>query len=474
MSSNSGVIVNRANETSPFFAAIKSRNSKSLPELYSSEVNTEAAAQSRVEVESSSAVGYSRTMRISLPRYGVLNQVYLHSRFGGSTTSGTAANTTGVNSIPFIGAFAFREVRLVYNGSVLEKFSPFSIISDLWKHADENERHHLVEMLGGLEHDASGALGFSHTANKSLMKNSQRCLNTTASGTTPYKGVQDFYLPLQFWFDAIHSPNRGLDLSVLANEVILEVDVEASSNIWLKIVNSGSETATIPEITNVSAVCYLTEFDQETEKMYRSLTYQPGAAPVTQIGYQSEHVVVANNVSRATAIDIKLNQFVGQVYKLVVYAVLTDAYTTNKNRFRPVSLSEIQLRAVGTNIFNQDNLTDKEAILESYRGKSKFKILGTVKTGNANEYTICNPGHIYELNLKKPMDLSKVSASGSMALGQLSVPSLRVVVEQVADYGSEANIAGGNVDVHVVAYSTALYSYATNTSGSTNIRVITN
>ena len=88
--------------------------------------------------------------------------------------------------------------------------------------------------------------------------------------------------------------------------------------------------------------------------------------------------------------------------------------------------------------------------------------------------TICNPGHIYELTLKKPMDFSKVSASGSMALGQLSVPSLRVVCETVADYGSEANIVGANVDVHVVAYSTALYSYATNTSGSTNIRVITN
>ena len=60
MSSNSAVVVNRSNSVSPFYQALKSRNSKSMPELYSAEVNTEASAQSVVEVESSSTAGYSR------------------------------------------------------------------------------------------------------------------------------------------------------------------------------------------------------------------------------------------------------------------------------------------------------------------------------------------------------------------------------------------------------------------------------
>ena len=92
MSSNSGTVINRTNETSPFFNALKSRNSKSLPELYSQEINTEAAAQSRVEVEASSNPGYNRTMRIELPRYGILNRLYLHSTFAAS--SGTQSVPT--------------------------------------------------------------------------------------------------------------------------------------------------------------------------------------------------------------------------------------------------------------------------------------------------------------------------------------------------------------------------------------------
>lgn len=485
MSSNSGVIVNRANQTAPFFAALKSRNSKSLPQLYSSEVNTEAAAQSRVEIESSSASGYSRTMRISLPRYGLLNQLYLHTQFGGTTTTGTAAETNGVNSVPFIGAMAYREIRLMYNGAVLQKFSPFTIVADLWKTASESDKHHLTEMLGAIDVDASGALIHDHNNSgiRTGMKNSGRHLTATAAGSAAVSnggggGISDYYLPLHFWFDAKLSGNRALDLSVLANEVILEVDVESPGNIWDQINSSGLTTST-PAINNINAVCYLTELDHETEKQYRSLTYQPGGAPMSQIGYNTEHVIVAGGQAHgaaSTPVEVKLNQFTGQVFKLVVFAVLKDDFATNKHRFRPVSIEQIQLKAVGTNIFNQDNLNNKEAILESYRNGGNFTILPSSKAGRADEYVKCNPGHIYELSLKTPMDFSKVSASGSMALGQLSVPSLRVQLNGTAatDFGADANVATAAVDIHVVAYSTCLYSYNTNTSGSTNIRQIAN
>ncbi len=468
MSSNSGTIINRSNATAPFLNAIKSRNSKSLPELYSAEVNTEPMAQSRVEVESSSNPGYNRTIRVSLPRYGVLNRLYLRTQFGASTyTEGTSV---GVQFVPFIGALAYREIRLMYNGSVLAKLNPLTILSDFWKHESRGNKRKLQELLGAFNGSvATGSLPSS--GDKTSGTNAKRQVVDSTND-----GLQDFYLPLDYFFSAKLSPNRGLDLSVLANECILECDVESSSNCWNII-----GTATVPEITNVSAVCYLTEFDVETEKQFRSLQYQAGGSPLTQLAFDTNHVIVASNVSHSssdTIIDVKLNQFTGQVYKLCVFATLTDNYASNKHRFRPGVLKELQLKATGSNLYNSDTLCDKESILESYHNGGDFY---AVNEDDDSFHTMitCNPNHIYEINFKHPYDFSKVSASGSIAMGQLSVPSLRCVVaggtsKSGHDYGDQNNVLGGNVDIHVVAYMTTLISYNTNTSGSTHIRQIMN
>ena len=518
MSSNSGIIVNRSNSVSPFYQALKSRNSKSMPELYSAEVNTEASAQSVVEVESSSSAGYSRTVRIELPRYGLLNRLYLHTRY--SEAGGTVDNTNYARPVPFIGAMAIREARLMYNGATLQKTDGFSIVSDLWKNSNDKERKHLQELLGAFDIE-DGTLA-NHTANKYGDIIAAR----SVKGLIAHDGTQDFYCPLDFYFSAKHSPNRALDLSVLASPVTLEIDYESEANCW----SEKGATATVPTVTNVSAVCYLTELDMEVEKSYRALSYQAGGSPLTQIAFNQERVIVATGLTHSTTdtvIDIKLNQFTGNVFKLCVFAVLADNYATNDHRIRPGSIKEIQIKATGTNIVNQDNLSNKEAILESYHTGGEFLPLaqdlgaiggatntndiifthsgnktngGTKIMTDANATTIqlsafanaiagvvrgtdwdynitCNPQNFYEITFKKPYDMSKVSASGSCSFGALSVPSLRVTVAGSANngqFGSKPNVLGAACDIHCVAYSTSLMSYNTNSSGSTNIRMIAN
>lgn len=474
MSSNSGVIVNRSNDTSPFFQALQSRNSKSLPELYSAEVNTESAAQSVVEVESSSAAGMSRTVRIELPRYGLLNRLYLHTRFAAAVGTASAANY--ISQIPWLGAMIIKEARLSYNGATLQKTDGFQIVADIMKNGTAHELRHLQELLGGYDAN-SGSLG-AHAASKfgnATGTGVGTSARSIAGGSGANDGKQDFYCPLDFYFSAKHSPNRALDLSVLSSPVILEIDIEASSNVFK---GQGTGVAA-PLITNVSAMCYMTELDLEVEKNYRALSYQAGGSPLTQIGFNTERVVVASSISVANpdkVVDVQLNQFTGNIYKLIVYAVKSDNFGSNLTRIRPGIIQEIQLKATGTNIVNQDNLQNKEAILESYHtGGNFYPLAGNTPYVNIN----MSPGNFYELNFKKPYDMSKVSNSGSVALGQLSVPTLRVVLQghtNTGQFGSAPTPLGStyDADIHVIAYSTSLMSYNTNASGSTSIRMISN
>ena len=502
MSSNSGTIINRTNETSPFFNALKSRNSKSLPELYSAEINTEAAAESRVEVESSSNPGYNRTMRIELPRYGILNRLYLHSTF--SAAAGTHAVAAYCTNVQNIGAVMFNECRIVYNGATIAKLSNEGIISDLYKHSGDAEIEKLIELLGGYE--GPGV----HVVNARYIDGSTATSldadpNTAVNGVIAKHSVnpaqrsitaQDFYCPLDFWFSAKHSSNRGLDCSVLSSPIFLEVDVQAQAKLWAQ----QGTALTLPTLTNLQAICYLTELDPEVEKQFRSITYAPGGAPLTQIGFQEEHVIVASNqgisASGDTVVEVKLNQFSGNVFKLVVYAQNSAALSIAglMSSVKPLAIKEIQLKATGTNIYNADQLGDKESILNSYHDGGRFcGARGSFATANnahpihLEDKCMIVPDHFYELNFKKPYDYSKVSASGSVSMGQLSVPSLRVVINE-SDVGAFAYGSPGTgaatlrpegapataVDIHVVAYSTALMSYQTNSSGSTNIRMIQN
>ncbi len=508
MSSNSGVIINRSNETSPFFQALKSRNSKSLPELYSAEVNSESAAQSVVEVESSSNPNFGRTLRIELPRYGLLNRLYLHTTFG--PAAGTHSTSHYSQQIPFLGAMCIREARLMYQGATLQKTNGFTIVSDLWKHASEREKKHLQELIGAFD-APTGTVTGANTASKYGAVIPGRYV---PGGSGDDNGKNDFYCPLDFYFSAKHSPNRLLDLSVLANPVILEIDMESQSNCFAK---TNAAITALPTLDNVSAMCYLTELDVEVEKNYRALSYQAGGSPLTQLAFNTEHVLVESNITldaNDVTVDVKLNQFTGSVYKLVIFATKHDAFATGQPfRFRPSAIKEIQVKATGTNIVNQDNLQSKEALLESYHGGGDFYPIGTKNTSallssqfsaqssasavvSAAEYAAvgntildaargiewnhnitCNPHNIYEVNFKKPYDMSKVSASGSVAMGQMSVPSLRVVLSGDTDngqYGAQTLLLGAAADLHVIAYTTSLVSYNTNSSGSTNIRMIQN
>ena len=138
-----------------------------------------------------------------------------------------------------------------------------------------------------------------------------------------------------------------------------------------------------------------------------------------------------------------------------------------------------------------DSLDKKQDILESYHNGGDFYSLfdrPSVASGGSITHFVegqqwedavsCNPNNFIDITFKHPYDFSKVSASGSCAFGQLSIPSLRVKVGGTT--AGASNFSGGNtggaatVDLHVIAYTTTLISYNTNTSGSTNLRMIQN
>ena len=474
MSSNAGTVINRTNQHSPFFNALSSRNSKSIPELYSAENNSEPTAFSKVEVETSSSVGYSRTVRCVLPRYGLLNKLYVHSSFGPGTHATISGATHQIQSVPFIGAAFCSEYRLMYAGSVLARLHPETIIANLWKHGTQREKSKLVELLGAFENIAAGTPSAGKFSASSTVANKSRW----AVGTGQDTGICEFYVPLDFWFSSKWSNNRPLDLSILAGEVTLEMDIEASSNCFIL---DGSST-TLPPITNVSAICYLSEQEASTESAFRSLTYNM-SSPLTQIAYDTDHIIAAGAIAHTyevdTVIDIKLNAFQGLVQKLVVYVTEADNFATNRHRMRPLNIKEIQLKSTGSNIVNLDKLDEKEDILESYHNGGDF--YGLAQTDYVGELIQMNPNNIHELVFKRPYDFSPVSNTGAISLGQMSVPTLRIKMNGKENYGftyptqhGYVGTASGSkpLDVHVIAYYTTLISYNTNSAGSTSIRQI--
>ena len=247
MSSNSATVINRTNQHSPFFNALASRNSKSIPELYSAENNSEPTAFSKVEVETSSSVGYSRTIRTILPRHGMLNKLYVRSVFGPGAHATISGATHQIQAVPFLGAAFCSEYRLMYSGSVLCRLHPETIISNLWKHGTQREKSKLVEMLGGFEVIAAG----TPVANK-FAANAVANKSRWAVGTGQNTGICEFYVPLDFWFSSKWSNNRPLDLSILAGEVTLEMDIQAQSNCFI---TTGSEIEPSSCLKYITIMC---------------------------------------------------------------------------------------------------------------------------------------------------------------------------------------------------------------------------
>jgi len=469
MSSNAGTVINRTNQHSPFFNALSSRNSKSIAELYSAENNSEPIAFSKVEVETSSSVGYSRTVRTVLPRYGVLNRLYVRSVFGpGSFT--VTGSTNSISAVPFLGAMFCSEYRLMYGGSVLARLHPETIVAQLWKHSTDREKSKLVELLGAFDR-TTGDMSTAALLGKFVAAQSGRW--TPVNSAKP--GICEFYCPLDFWFSSKFSNNRGLDLSILAGEVTLEMDIQAQSNCFIT-----QGTTVFPPISNVSAVCYMSEMEASTEAAYRSLTYNM-SSPLTQIAYDTDHIVALgsalNTIGQNTVFDVKLNAFQGLVQKLVIYVTEEDDLATNHHRMRPLGIKEIQLKSTGSNIVNLDNLDTKEDILESYHNGGDFRPVNVADY--VGDSVTFNPNNIHELVFKRPYDFSPVSNTGAISLGQMSVPTLRIVMNGGSQIGHvdtnngyTASSGDKKLDVHVIAYYTTLISYNTNSAGSTSIRQI--
>jgi len=479
--------------------------------LYASEVNTASQAKSRVRLVSSSNPGYSRTLRIPLGRYGMLNRLFLHTTWsaGGGTLSTT---TVGTEPVPAIGAFCWSECRLVSQGATIAKIDPYTLVAELMTNSSDEDLKKHQELLGLF--DCKGSAGVAGDADKDARNPALRVI----AGTAPNDGITHYYCELPFWFSRRN--NLALDLGILANEVQLEIDIESQSNIWKEIGSAGDHT--FPALSEAEVLCYITELDDATEKEFRSLTYSPGQ-PVTQLAYNNSHSLVGSAIDHAsssvnTKFALKLNQFSGLVQKLYVFGVTTDTFQTNSHRFRPIQLSNLKLTANGSEIYKLEELTNKEDIVEALVNQTRWRgssigatcVTGTNKVtfGQSGDVAYTNtaptnaqatafanaiikevedqnyqgiqdfsfvPNHVYVISFKNPFDFSKVSCNGVASFDQLSLPTLEGEITTKAD-GFHANVLAGSgstkVDIHVCAVNQSLVSYITNSAGSTTIRMI--
>ena len=517
MSANSAQVVLRANLSSPFNAAIKQRSSNSGLRgnafLYQSETNTVNQARSKVRIVSTTNPGFSRTMRIPLSRHGLLQRLVLHATWNGHAVSPSGASNH-IGAVPNLGVAFCSEYRIVCEGQTIARLDSFGVLTNLYCNSSNEDLVKHQVLLEGYD-DNTGALTAQNCkADKDGIYGGNHWAGTTADDLHTY-----FDMP--WWFSK--KQNLVLDLGVLANQVYLECDVEASANCFKK-----TGTATVPTLGELEVIQYITELSPDATKVYRSAQYSLGS-PLTEIVFNTTHSIVASAISHtadATAFSVRLNQFSGQVKKLIVFAVVADDYATNHHRLRPIALNNLKLKASGTDIWELEDMEDKEQILESVingtrwcggentrptcvtgSDKITFGVAGDVAAvdnigsessghtaaqlalanGIIEEYEHRNdkfgqlknfafdPQNVYCVDFSSIYDYSAVSANGSVDMAQLNSAELSGTIPSSAKGYNQHTLAHGaavKVDIHVIAYNETLLSYITNSAGSTMIRMI--
>ena len=514
MSSNSAQIVNRANASSPFYSAIKQRSSnaglRGQSFLYSSETNTSAQARSKVRIVSTTNPGESRIMRIPLSRHGLLQKLVLHATWGGGTYT-VSGVSNAIEAVPNLGIAAWTEVSLVCEGQKIAKLNPYGEICEIYCNSSNEDLPKYQALLHGYDCGLNAIGGVA--ADKDGLYNAQHWLTAAA----PNDGIVHTYYPVPFWFSK--RQNLALDLGILANQVYLEVSVDSYANIFKK-----TGTATLPVLQELEVIQYISELDHTAERERRAAQYSVGS-PLTQISYNTTSSIIGSAIlhsADATAFSLRMNMFSGVVKKVIVFATLADNFATNGHRLRPIELNNLKLRASGSEIWEQQDMPNKEPILESLINGTRWTngentnvglvTAGTNKVVFAKHgdvaYTGAAPttaqatamlntvfeeqksqmrnlgalqnfsfdcGNVYVIDFSSLYDFSKVSANGSSDFAQLNSPELSGTIPSGCKGYNAHNLAHGaavKVDIHAIAYNETLISYITNSAGSTQIRMI--
>lgn len=454
----------RANENSSLYTAVKNRSSATggagCVQLYRSEVNHCPAVKTRVEIASQSNAGYDRTIQIVLPNYAFLDKLYLRTQF--SARGGSTANDDGVSLVWGAGAYVFTEARLVYQGHILARLSPEYIITRYLTESNDTRRDYFGRMIGA---DAT----ITHLASATNLETSGAVLSQHPEART-IGLTQTFNCPLPFFFE--EGSSRSLDLSILQSPIHLEIDVGSQSRVHSLITTAGSGCS----IDKMEAVCYMTELHPDEVRMFRSVSYQAGGTPLTQLGFNTT-THIETGLSQSSTHTIKLNMFSGLVQKLYVYArdSSTSTSATVKDYYDLRPIKSIKLQSTGTDIVDLDNLTVEDKDLEWFNQNCDFiPPLRRVNAGSvltANNHTGKALENVFCINFKSGFK-SRANADGSLSFGTLSIPQLEVQFETSATNEKSGLVADSNVDLVIIAEQLDLISYQTNSQGATSIRAI--
>jgi len=462
-------VIHRANQNSSLYQTIKARNSKQ--EVYdynvSGEKNICEVARSKVVVASTTTMSATnqQTIKFELPNYGLLESMYLKTKFtSGTDGQNIADGSKGIALSEFAGAFAWTACRLVFQGTTIFEWSPEWIMCSQYTRATKEKATQLDMVLGG------GILG---AENGTLTARTGRRLVSSSTG-----GIE-LHSPLPaFWSDSL---GRAFDLYSLNSKVHLEVDYRSNAQVHEEI----DDTAMACNYDGCELVCYLAELAPESLSAYQARNYVPGSV-ASQLGFTTTHFseVITTPVlvtgSSTAGNKIKLNSISGLVRRLYVFANLEDSETAKKY-FEPQRLASVKLLANNQVIheaneiciFDEENKTTSngyktDGFVEMLRNNLPMAITG--ESDVASNLVVGEVGggsaditRVHVINFAySPDDYS--SADGCVSFAQMNN------IEAELKFATSAST--NNHNVHFIAEMLTVSSYNTSSTGAITFKSI--
>ncbi len=463
-------VITRANQNSSLYNTIKARNSKQDVYDYnvSGEKNICEVVRSKVIVNSTSTMNATgqQTLKFELPNYGLLEDLYLKTKFtSGTAGQNVADGSKGIALTNFCGAYAMTKCRLVFQGSTIFEWSPEWIITSQYTRATRERAGQLNLMLGG------DVIGVEN--NDIAARTGRRLISSVAGGT-------ELMAPLKaFWNDSL---GRNFDLYSLNSKVHLEVDYRSNALAHEEI----DDTAMAQQYAGAELVCYLAELSPEALSAYQSRNFVPGSVS-SQLGFTTTHFseLITSPVlvtgSSSVGNKIKLNSISGLVRRLYVYANL-ESDETAKKYFNPKKIARVKLLANNQVIHEQDefmllgaddattsNGYKTDGIVEMFRNNLPMSFSDSTALPAAGDYAPAVVGGTADMSRVcvinfgySPDDYS--SADGSVSFSQMNNIELELF------FGSEAST--NNHNVHIVAEMLTANTYNVSSTGAITFKSI--
>ena len=426
----------------------------------------------------------AQQIKFQLPNHGILEDLYLVSKFSKGDTNAGASNDCAL--VEHAGFFAFDRVRFVYQGNTIWECDPYWAFLSQYTRATKEKSVMLDAMSGG------GILGVVGGATAI----------TGRRAVASFAGGQSLAAPLKAFF--ADSLSRGFDLYSLSSPVFVEVDFKSNDTLH-QITESGTRAG----YSDCELVAYLTELAPEELTAYQARNYVPSSVS-SQLGFTTTHfsetistpVVITGSSSVGNV--VKINSISGLVRRMYVFATLdsdvSSASARSYNKF--VDISRIKLRANNNVLFELENCATNcdaqdlttsngykvDNMIEMYKNNLPMSAghLMTVDTDTDTD----GAGPVAPSVVNDPLlsnvlcgvgggdcDLAKVkvinfafnpddysSADGSLSISQLSVPELEVMFP--------TGTSGAHT-LHCVAELLTINTYNTSPSGVISFKMIT-